>query len=130
MTDQEERLRDVLLACRVRHRVHEVFQLGKRFAIVDFFLFEQDSVIECWMSESRNGAAMGWMERNAVYIDLKFKRLKEHNPGMRCLAFAQAPQVDLSELVEVTEAALLHADYVAYTIDDFRNEVCQLGGAS
>jgi hypothetical protein len=130
LTIQEERVKDVLTECRLRHKVHEAFVMDKRYVVVDFFLNEHNVVIECWISRSRRGAAMGWMERNAAFIDLKFRRLKELIPGLRCYALAEAPRVELPELVEVVEAVMPHADYVAYSMDDFVSAIVQLGGAS
>lgn len=116
---QEERVVERLQSAREEYRTHEVFPLGKRAVIVDFYLPKHDTVIECWRSDSRRGVALTWMEKNAAYVDLKFRRLKEKNPRLRCFAFVEAPQVDGVSLEEVVGAVLVHADSVAYSMDEF-----------
>ncbi len=116
---QEERTREVLQELAIRHEPHKVFPIGNRSLVVDFFLPEQNLVIECWLSRSRRGVALTWVETKAAYIDLKFKRLKENYPGIRCGGLVEVPQVDLESLREVVGAVMVHADFMAYTLIDF-----------
>jgi len=115
---QEEQVKEVLDACGLVYRPHAVFAVGSRSLVVDFFLHKLEVVIECWISRSRRGVALSWVERNAAYVDLKFARLKQHCPRLKCLGFAQAPQVDLAILVDVVGSVMVHADAMAYTFDE------------
>ena len=54
---QEEHAKERLDEVREDYRVHEVFPLGKRSVVVDFFLPRRELVIECWRSDSRRGTA-------------------------------------------------------------------------
>lgn len=116
---QEEHVKEVLEENRFSFRAHEVFPIGPRSAVVDFFLPEQNVVIECWLSRSRRGAALNWVEKNAAYVDLKFKRLKERYPGIRCLALVEVSQVDRASLVQVVGAVMAHADWMTYSMMEF-----------
>lgn len=117
---QEEHVKEVLEENRFSYRAHEVFPIGPRSAVVDFFLPEPNLVIECWISRSRRGVALNWVEKNAAYVDLKFKRLKERYPGIRCLGLVQVPQVDLASLQEIVGVVMLHADFMAYSMEEFQ----------
>jgi hypothetical protein len=78
---QEEHVKERLEELHVGYRSHEVFAIEKRSVVVDFFLPELNvAKMECWRSDSRRGIALAWIERNAAYIDLKFRRLKEQYP--------------------------------------------------
>ncbi len=77
------------------------------------------------MSESRRGVALGWMERNGIYVDYKFRRLKEAYPGIKCGALVEATQVDLPSLREWVGAVMPHADWVVFTMEEF---VSVIGG--
>jgi hypothetical protein len=68
------------------------------------------------------------MERNAAFIDAKFRRLKALRPGIRCVALAEAPHEGPATLARVVDEALAHADVVACSIDGLRNTVPRLGG--
>lgn len=127
---QEEHVKEVLEDNRFSYRVHEVFSIGPRSAVVDFFLPEQNVVIECWLSRSRRGVALNWVEKNAAYVDLKFKRLKERYPGIRCLALVQVPQVDLASLQEIVGVVMLHADFMAYSMDEFQRILNDVRGSA
>ena len=94
------------------------FQVGARLMVPDFFLPKLDVVIECWRSESRRGVALGWAERNALYVNLKFRRLKAVRPGVRCLGLAEFPQVDMESLRSMVEAVM----------EEFGSAVRELGG--
>jgi len=107
-------------------RLHEVFSTGKRFVIVDFFLQNSNVVIECWISRSRRGEAMAWMERNAAYLDLKFRRLKEEHSALRCFALAEAPQIDELSLQEVIGVVMVHADSLTYSVPELESILREL----
>ncbi len=117
---QEEHVKEVLDENHLSCKVHEVFPIGIRSQVVDFFLPEHRVVIECWLSRSRRGAALTWIESKAAYVDLKFKRLKERYPGIRCMALVEVPQVDLVSLHQVIGPVMVHADWVAYNLDQFQ----------
>jgi len=76
-------------------------------------------VIECWRSDSRRGIALTWVERNACWIDVKFKRLKEHYPGIRCIALVEVPQVDDESVRSYAEAVMRHADFLTRSVEEF-----------
>ncbi len=116
---QEERTREVLQELAIQHEVHKVFPVGNRSLVADFYLLQRNLVIECWMSRSRRGVALTWVETKAAYIDIKFKRLKENYPGIRCGGLVEVPQVDLESLREVIGTVMVHADFMAYTLIDF-----------
>ena len=119
LTDQEEAIKELLDARGIDYRVHEVFPYKGRSIVADYFLPERNLVIECWMSGSRRGVALGWMERNGIYVDYKFKRLKETYHGIGCGALVEATQVDLPSLREWVGAVMPHADWVAFTMEEF-----------
>jgi hypothetical protein len=48
--------------------------------------------MECWQSTSRRGIALTWVEKNACYIDWKFRRIKGVNPTVRCVALVEVAQ--------------------------------------
>lgn len=121
LTIQEEAVKEVLDECGLSYRVHEVFAYKNRSIVADFFLPERNLVIECWLSESRRGTALGWMERNGIYVDYKFRRLKETYPEIRCGALVEAPQVDSQSLREWVGAVMPHADWVAFTMEEFES---------
>ncbi len=116
---QEERVKDVLIGFRLQHEVHRVFPVGNRSLVVDFYLPRRNLILECWESVSRRGTALTWVERNAAYVDLKFKKLKEANPGIHCLGFIEAPQVDLESLHDIVGAVMQHADSMTYSMEEF-----------
>ena len=98
--------------------------------MVDFFLSDRRTVLECWKTTGRRGVALGWMERNAAFIDVKFRRLKAAYPGLRCVALAEAPYVESSTLARVIGELLVHADGMAFSIDDLDSAITKVGGAS
>ena len=128
MTMQEEEVKTLLEALQLEHAVHVTFQVGARLIVPDFFLPKLDVVIECWRSESRRGVALGWAERNALYVNLKFRRLKAVRPGVRCLGLAEFPQVDMESLRSVVWAVMEDADFMAYSMEEFGSVVKGLGG--
>ncbi len=98
--------------------------------MVDFFLCDRRTVLECWKTVSRRGVALGWMERNAAFIDVKFRRLKGGYPGIRCVALAEAPREEPATLARVLAELLANADGLAFSIDDLRSAILRVGGAS
>jgi hypothetical protein len=130
LTEQEMQVRDLLLEQGLTHLTHAVFPNGGRLIVVDFFLSDRRTVLECWRTTARRGVALGWMERNAAFIDVKFRRLKSLHPGIRCVALAEAPHVELATLAKVLGEVLVHADGVTYSIDDLDSAITKLGGAS
>ena len=129
LTEQEGQVRDLLLEQRLTHLTHAVFPNGGRLIVVDFFLSDRRTVLECWKTTGRRGVALGWMERNAAFIDVKFRRLKGLNPGIRCVALAEAPCVEVAILARVLGEVLVHADGLAFSIDGL-GSIIKAGGAS
>ncbi len=119
LTFQEGEVEERLNLLHMEYAIHKVFQLGDRSIVPDFFLPRFDLVIECWRSDSRRGVALGWAERNALYVNLKFKRLKELHPAIRCLGLAEVPQVDAESLTDVVGGVMLDADFMVYSMEDF-----------
>jgi hypothetical protein len=129
LTEQERQVSDLLLQLGLTHLTHAVFPNGSRLIVVDFFLSDRRTVLECWKTTGRRGVALGWMERNAAFIDVKFRRLKGLHPGIRCVALAEAPHVEFATLAKVVGEILVHADGVAYSIEDLQSAIYVLGGA-
>ena len=130
LTEQERQVRDLLLEQRLTHLTHAVFPNGGRLIVVDFFLSDRRMVLECWKTTGRRGVALGWMERNAAFIDVKFRRLKGAYPGIRCVALAEAPRVEIATLARVLGEVLVHADGLAFSMDGLRSAILKAGGAS
>jgi hypothetical protein len=130
LTEQERQVRDLLLELGLTHLTHAVFPNKGRLIVVDFFLSDLRTVLECWKTTRRRGVALGWMERNAAFIDVKFRRLKGAYPDLRCVALAEAPYVEPATLARVIGELITHADGVAYSIDDLDWAITKVGGAS
>lgn len=130
LTEQESQVKDLLLEYGLGHLTHAVFPNAGRFIVVDFFVSDNRTVIECWRTAGKRGIAIGWMERNAAFIDVKFRRLKALNPGLRCVALAEAPNEEPHTLSRELRQILEHADIVAFSIEDLRQEVANLGGVA
>ncbi|MDA4112503.1 MAG: hypothetical protein OK474_00450 [Thaumarchaeota archaeon] len=128
MTWQEEEVKELLEVLHMNYAVHVTFQVGTRLMVPDFFLPKLDLVIECWRSDSRRGVALGWAERNALYVNLKFRRLKAVHPKMRCLGLAEFPQVDLESLRQVVGDVMPDADFMAYSMEEFESAMKSLLG--
>ncbi len=58
LTEQEEQVEDVLLQHGITHLTHAVFPVRNRMYVVDFFLSNQRTILECWRSSSRRGIAL------------------------------------------------------------------------
>jgi hypothetical protein len=130
LTEQEGEVRDLLLEQGLTHLTHAVFPNEGRLIVVDFFLSDRRTVLECWKTTSRRGVALGWMERNAAFIDVKFRRLKTMHPEIRCVALAEAPHVEIATLARVLGEVLVHADGLAFSLDGLQSAIFKVGGAS
>ncbi|MDV3278248.1 MAG: hypothetical protein LYZ69_07265 [Nitrososphaerales archaeon] len=75
------------------------------------------------------GVALGWMERNGIYVDYMFRRLKEVYPGIKCGALVEATQIDLPSLREWVGAVMPHADWIAFTMEEFASVIGGVLGA-
>jgi hypothetical protein len=117
MTEQEEQIDDILNQYVIEHHTHVVFPVEGRTYVVDFFLPSNQTIIECWKSSSRRGIALTWVERNAAYVDLKFRRIKEAYPNVRCLGLVEVPQADPELVAKYVDVVMEHADEMAYTME-------------
>jgi hypothetical protein len=129
MTGQEERVEQILLQYGVTHLTHVPFPVDGRLYVVDFFLPGSRTVIECWQSSSRRGIALTWMEKNAAYIDWKFRRIKGANPGVKCLALVEVPRADADAIREYVGPVMEHADDVCYSMEGLARVIRERVGA-
>lgn len=127
LTEQEERVEGVLLQYGVTRLTHAAFPVKGRAYVVDFFLPAVSTIIECWQSSSRRGVALTWMEKNAAYIDWKFRRIKEGNPAVRCVALVEVAQAGVEKVREYVGPVMEHADVVCYSMEEFAEVVRGLG---
>lgn len=118
LTEQEEQVEDILLQYGVTHLTHAVFPVRNRMYVVDFFLSNQRTILECWRSTSRRGVALTWVEKNAAYVDLKFRRIKEAYPEVRCGALVEVMQAEPALVKEYVGAVMEHADFMAYEMSE------------
>jgi len=109
LTEQEEHVEDILLQHGTTHLTHAVFPVRNRMYVVDFFLSAQRVALECWRSSSRRGVALAWMEENAACVDLKFRRIKEAYPDVRCLA-PEFVHTEPTLVREYVDPVIEHAD--------------------
>ena len=114
LTEQEEEVDGILLQHTITHLTHAVFPIRNRMYVVDFFLPNQRAAVECWRSTSRRGVALTWVEKNAAYVDLKFRRIKEANPDVRCIALVEVMQAEPELVREYVGPIMEHADFMAY----------------
>lgn len=119
LTEQEELVEDILLQYGVNHLTHAVFPVGGRMYVVDFFLSDQRVLVECWRSTSRRGVALNWVEKNACYVDMKFRRIKAAYPDVRCLAFVEVMQAKPDLVRKFVAPVMEHADFMAYERTEF-----------
>jgi hypothetical protein len=126
LNSQEENLKELLDKLQISHRIHAVFPVGGRTLVVDSFLPDLGLIIECWMSESRQGTALAWLERNAAFVDVKFARLKLLNPQLQCLGFVTAPRADSASLRLVVVPMMAHADFMAFSLEELENRLRSL----
>jgi len=118
LTEQEEQVRDILLQHGITHLTHTVFPVDKRMYVVDFFLSDHRTILEVWKSTSRRGVALGWIEKNAAYVDLKFKRIKGAYPEIRSVALVEVVQAEPSQVREYAGPALEHADVLCCSMEE------------
>ena len=118
LTEQEEQVNDILVQYGITHLTHAVFPVDGRLYVVDFFLSDHRLIIECWKSTSRRGIALTWVEKNAAYVNLKFKRIKGAHPGVKCLGFVEVAQADPEVVAKYVGAVMEHADFMAYATDE------------
>ncbi len=81
-------------------------------------------------SASRRGIALTWVEKNACYIDWKFRRIKGVHPEVRCLALVEVAQADVSLVKGYVGPVLEHADAVCYSMEELAKVVrewCDVG---
>lgn len=123
LTEQEEEVEGILLQHGITHLTHAVFPVRNRMYVVDFFLNGQRVALECWQSSSRRGVALVWMERNAAYIDLKFRRIKEAYPDVRCMALAEVARAEPSLVRDYVGPVMEHADFMAYEMSELAEVV-------
>jgi len=80
-------------------------------------------VLELWKSDSRRGIALTWVERNAAYVDLKFRRIRGAYPGVRCFGLVEVPQADPGLVAKYVSGVMEHADGMAYTMDELGRQL-------
>jgi hypothetical protein len=128
MTEQEEQIDDILNQYGINRRQHVVFPVDGRTYVVDFYLPDFSVVLECWKSNSRRGIALTWVERNAAYVDLKFRRIKVAYPAVKCFGLVEVPQADIGLVAKYVGVVMEHADGMAYTVDQLGKELGHLAG--
>jgi hypothetical protein len=117
LTEQEERVEEILLQYGITHLTHAVFPVGNRCYVVDFFLNDVRTLLECWRSISRRGVALTWVEKNAAYVDLKFRRIKQAYPGVRCVALVEVVHAPPDLVKEYVGPVMEHADGMCYSME-------------
>jgi hypothetical protein len=118
MTGQEEKVEGVLLQYGITHLTHAVFPVGDRNYVTDFYLPNDRTIIECWQSSSRRGIALTWVEKNAAYVEWKFKRIKATYPDTRAVALVEVGQADPSLVRKYAGPVLEHADTLCCSMDE------------
>ncbi len=128
LTEQEEEVKDILEQYGIAYRTHEIFPVGSRTYVADFFLPTQNMLVECWRSISRRGHALPWVEKNACYVDMKFRRITEAYPGVKCVALVEVPQAEPAAAVrEYVSAVMEHADTLCCSMEELAGVVRALG---
>ena len=123
LTEQEEQVDDILTQYAIEHHQHVVFPVEGRTYVVDFYLPAYRVVLELWKSTSRRGIALTWVERNAAYVDLKFRRIKGAYPEVRCFGLVEVPQADPGLVEKYVSVVMEHADGMAYTMERLADTV-------
>lgn len=123
LTEQEENVQDILLQYGITRLTHAAFPIGGRLYVVDFYLPNDQAVIECRQSTSRRGVALTWVEKNACYIDWKFRRIRGSSPGVRCAALVEVAQAKPEQVREYVAPVLEHADAVCYSAEELAGVV-------
>ncbi|MDV3278262.1 MAG: hypothetical protein LYZ69_07335 [Nitrososphaerales archaeon] len=128
LTEQEEQVDDILLQYGVTHLTHAVFPVKNRMYVVDFFLSGSRTILECWRSINRRGVALTWVEKNAAYVDLKFKRIKAAYPDIRSIALVEVAQAKVDLVREYVEPVMEHADTLCCSMDELAETIRRLCG--
>ena len=126
LTEQEEQVGDILNQYAIEHHPHVVFPVEGRTYVVDYYLPSYRVVLELWKSNSRRGIALTWVERNAAYVDLKFRRIKGTYPEVRCFGLVEVPQADPGLVEKYVSGVMEHADGMAYETSAFAEIVRRL----
>ncbi|MDV3244828.1 MAG: hypothetical protein LYZ66_06620 [Nitrososphaerales archaeon] len=130
-SEQEEQVGNILLQHGVTHLTHAVFPVRNRMYVVDFFIPAQRVILECWRSTSRRGVALVWVEKNACYVDMKFRRIKEANPDVKCVALVEVMQAEPELVKGYVGAVMEHADFLACSMEELAavmRELCGVKG--
>ena len=118
MTEQEEQVEQILLQYGIAHLTHAVFPVGGRLYVTDFFLNDYRTVLECWRSTSRRGVALTWVEKNACYVDWKFRRIKQSNPDVKCTALVEVKHAEPELVAKYVGPVMEHADSMCYSMEE------------
>ncbi len=118
LTEQEEQVQDILLQYSINFQSHVVFPVANRFYVVDFFLIGSRVALECWRSVSRRGVALTWVEKNAAYVDWKFRRIKGAYPEVKCVALVEVMQAEPELVRQYTGAVMEHADVLCCSMEE------------
>ena len=94
--------------------------------VTDFFLSDSRTILECWRSASRRGVALNWVEKNACYVDMKFRRIKEAYPDVKCVALVEVMQADPDKVRGYVGAVMEHADILTCSLTEFAEELRKL----
>ena len=62
--------------------------------------------------------ALTWVEKNACYIDWKFRRIKGVSPAVRCMALVEVGQAEPELVKEYVGPVMEHADAVCYSMEE------------
>ena len=130
LTEQEEQVDGILLQHGITRLTHAIFPVSGRTYVVDFYLPAPAVAVEWWQSTSRRGIALTWVEKNACYIDWKFRRIKQANPDVRCVALVEVAQARAEQVKGYVGPVMEHADAVCYTKEEFASvmrEWCNTG---
>lgn len=123
LTEQEEQVQEILEQYAIPYKTHQVFPVDQRLYVTDFFLPVQNVVIECWKSISRRGVALPWVEKNACYVEWKFRRIKGVEPGARCVALVEVERVEPDMIRKYVGAVMEHADILCCSMEEFAEAV-------
>lgn len=125
LTEQEENVQDILLQYAVSFVPHAVFPVANRLYVVDFYLPGRKVLIECWRSVSRRGVALTWVEKNACYVDMKFRRIKESYPEVKCVALVEVMQAEPELVREYVGAVMAHVDVLACSMEELAKAIIE-----
>jgi len=128
LTEQEEQVEEILLQHGITHLTHAVFPVRNRMYVVDFFLSNERVILECWRSTSRRGLALAWVEKNAAYVNLKFRRIKETYLDVRCGALVEVEHAEPALVKEYVGVVMEHADFMVYEMEELAQILRRLKG--